>query len=90
MKDFWPTVTARELVKEFGCSDRLYREALKPLLHASLFAPPEQCSAAASLGMLYYYIFAHQVIYIHGSHHNDTKYVQYLVITEVKFRASAV
>lgn len=67
------SVTARELFKRFGCSEKLYYEAVKPLIHAGLFAPPEQCSAAATLGMLYYYILAHQVIFIHILLIFDTK-----------------
>lgn len=54
-------VTARELFKQFGCSERLYRAVLDPLLQVGLFAPSEQCSAAAILGMLNYYIIANQV-----------------------------
>lgn len=53
-------VTARELFKQFGVSARLYREAFEPMLLVGLFAPGEQCSAAAALGMLYYFILAHQ------------------------------
>ncbi|KAI5062508.1 hypothetical protein GOP47_0023047 [Adiantum capillus-veneris] len=52
--------TARELFKEFGCSERLYLDAFNPMLLVGLFAPGEQCSAAAALGMLYYFILAHQ------------------------------
>ena len=53
-------VTARELFKQFGVSERLYKEAFEPMLLVGLFAPGEQCSAAAALGMLYYFILAHQ------------------------------
>lgn len=53
-------VTARELFKQYGVSARLYREAFEPMLLVGLFAPGEQCSAAAALGMLYYFILAHQ------------------------------
>ncbi|MGV2829835.1 hydroxysqualene dehydroxylase [Myxosarcina sp. GI1(2024)] len=53
-------VTARELFKQFGVSTRLYRESFEPMLLVGLFAPGEQCSAAAALGMLYYFILAHQ------------------------------
>lgn len=54
-------VTARELFKQFGCSERLYRDILGPLVHVGLFAPAEQCSAAATLGLLNYVILSHQV-----------------------------
>ncbi|MEO0948475.1 MAG: FAD-dependent oxidoreductase [Cyanobacteria bacterium J06641_5] len=53
-------VTARELFKQFGVSERLYTDAFEPMLLVGLFAPGEQCSAAATLGMLYYFILAHQ------------------------------
>lgn len=53
-------VTARELFKDFGVSAQLYRESFEPMLLVGLFAPGEQCSAAAALGMLYYFILAHQ------------------------------
>ena len=53
-------VTARELFKDFNVSARLYREAFEPMLLVGLFAPGEQCSAAATLGMLYFFILAHQ------------------------------
>ncbi|HEY9812786.1 MAG TPA: FAD-dependent oxidoreductase [Candidatus Sericytochromatia bacterium] len=53
-------VTARELFKDFQVSARLYRDSFEPMLLVGLFAPGEQCSAAATLGMLYYFILAHQ------------------------------
>jgi uncharacterized protein with NAD-binding domain and iron-sulfur cluster len=57
---YYDRLTARELFKQFGVSARLYRESLEPMLLVGLFAPGEQCSAAAALGMLYYFILAHQ------------------------------
>lgn len=53
-------ITARELFKDFGVSARLYHESFEPMLLVGLFAPGEQCSAAAAIGMLYYFILAHQ------------------------------
>ena len=53
-------MTAKELFKTYGVSDRLYRDAFEAMLLVGLFAPGEQCSAAAALGMLYYFILAHQ------------------------------
>ncbi|KAI5647787.1 hypothetical protein M9H77_33792 [Catharanthus roseus] len=53
-------ITARELLRQFGCSERLYRCVFDPLLRVGLFAPGEQCSAAATLGILYYFGFGHQ------------------------------
>ncbi|PSS29531.1 Zeta-carotene desaturase [Actinidia chinensis var. chinensis] len=56
----YDTITARELFRQFGCSERLYEDVFNPLLQVGLFAPAERCSAAATLGILYYYILAHQ------------------------------
>ncbi len=56
----YDSVTARELFKDFGVSARLYRDSFEPMLLVGLFAPGEQCSAAAALGMLYFFILAHQ------------------------------
>ncbi len=53
-------ITARELFRQYGVSARLYAESFEPMLLVGLFAPGEQCSAAAALGMLYYFILAHQ------------------------------
>lgn len=61
MHELFLTVTARELFKQYGCSQRLYREVYEPAVQAGLFASAEQSSAAATLGMLYYYILSHQV-----------------------------
>ncbi|XP_024167836.1 uncharacterized protein LOC112174324 isoform X2 [Rosa chinensis] len=55
----YDSITARELFKQFGCSEKLYQKVLAPLLQVGLFAPAEQCSAAATLGLLSY-ILAHQ------------------------------
>jgi uncharacterized protein with NAD-binding domain and iron-sulfur cluster len=53
-------LSARDLFRQFGVSERLYTDAFEPMLLVGLFAPGEQCSAAATLGMLYYFILAHQ------------------------------
>uniref|UniRef100_A0A0E0H487 Amine oxidase domain-containing protein n=1 Tax=Oryza nivara TaxID=4536 RepID=A0A0E0H487_ORYNI len=53
-------VSARDLFKMFGCSQKLYKEIFQPAIQVALFAPGEQCSAAATLGMLYYYMLSHQ------------------------------
>ncbi|KAF0891252.1 hypothetical protein E2562_009430 [Oryza meyeriana var. granulata] len=56
----YDAMSARELFKMFGCSQKLYKEVFEPAIHASLFAPGKQCSAAATLGMLNYYMLSHQ------------------------------
>ncbi|XP_042373138.1 phytoene dehydrogenase-like isoform X1 [Zingiber officinale] len=53
-------MTSRELFKQYGCSESLFQKVFEPMLHVGLFAPAEQCSAAATLAMLYYYILSHQ------------------------------
>lgn len=53
-------ITARELFRQYGVSERLYNDSFEPMLLVGLFAPGEQCSAAAALGILYYFILAHQ------------------------------
>ena len=53
-------LSAYDLFRQFGVSERLYKDAFEPMLLVGLFAPGEQCSAAATLGMLYYFILAHQ------------------------------
>lgn len=56
----YDSISARELFRQYGVSARLYRDAFEPMLLVGLFAPGEDCSAAAALGMLYYFILAHQ------------------------------
>ncbi|XP_054786317.1 uncharacterized protein LOC129292724 isoform X3 [Prosopis cineraria] len=56
----YDSITARELFKQFGCSERLYQDILGPLVHVGLFAPAEQCSAAATLGLLNFIVLASQ------------------------------
>ncbi|KAE9447397.1 hypothetical protein C3L33_20703, partial [Rhododendron williamsianum] len=58
--EFHFVVTARELFRQFRSSERLFENVLNPLLQVGLFAPAERCSAAATLGMLYYFVLAHQ------------------------------
>lgn len=53
-------MSAKELFKKYGCSERVYKEAFEPMLLVGLFAPGEQCSAAGAMGMLYFFILAHQ------------------------------
>mmetsp|Transcript_13605 Transcript_13605/g.49465 ORF Transcript_13605/g.49465 Transcript_13605/m.49465 type:complete len:454 (-) Transcript_13605:248-1609(-) len=53
-------MSARELFRSFGVTDNLYRTFLEPLLLVGLFAPPEELSAAAVLGTLWFYAGAHQ------------------------------
>lgn len=56
----YDNMTARELFAAHGVSRRLYKEAFEPMLLVGLFAPGEECSAAAAMGMLLYFILNHQ------------------------------
>ncbi|KAE8709254.1 vacuolar ATP synthase subunit B family protein [Hibiscus syriacus] len=51
--------------------ESIIEDIFSPLLQVGLFAPAEQCSAAATLGLLYYLILAHQkhfdVVFCRGS-----------------------
>jgi uncharacterized protein with NAD-binding domain and iron-sulfur cluster len=51
----YDAMSARELFRQCGVSTRLYEEFLKPLLLVGLFAPPEELSAGAVIGCLYFY-----------------------------------
>lgn len=53
-------VSFRDLCKKLGVSKRLYDEAFEPMILTGLFAPGEQCSAAAALGMAYFFVLKHQ------------------------------
>jgi uncharacterized protein with NAD-binding domain and iron-sulfur cluster len=52
----YDSMTAKELFKMYGCSERVYREAFDPMLRVGLFASGDQCSAAGALGMLSFFI----------------------------------
>ncbi|KAF8066234.1 pds [Scenedesmus sp. PABB004] len=53
-------MSARELFRQCGVSQRMYEEFLRPTLLVGLFAPPEDVSAAVMLECLYFYALAHQ------------------------------
>ncbi|KAF3787036.1 Phytoene dehydrogenase [Nymphaea thermarum] len=67
----YDSLTARELFRQVGCSEKLYRAVINPMIQVGLFALGEQCSAAALLGMMYYFMLAHQqdfdVVWCSGS-----------------------
>jgi hypothetical protein len=48
-------MSARELFRSWGVSQRCYEEFLRPTLLVGLFAPPEDISAASMLETLYFY-----------------------------------
>eukprot|EP00276_Gloeochaete_wittrockiana_P020132 CAMPEP_0184336256 /NCGR_PEP_ID=MMETSP1089-20130417/4618_1 /TAXON_ID=38269 ORGANISM="Gloeochaete wittrockiana, Strain SAG46.84" /NCGR_SAMPLE_ID=MMETSP1089 /ASSEMBLY_ACC=CAM_ASM_000445 /LENGTH=580 /DNA_ID=CAMNT_0026661229 /DNA_START=24 /DNA_END=1766 /DNA_ORIENTATION=+ len=53
-------ISARDLFKQFGVSERLIQEAFDPMLLTGLFAPAELCSSAAATGMAYFFVLGHQ------------------------------
>ena len=48
-------MSALDMFRSYGVSKRMYEEFIKPTLLVGLFAPPEELSAGATMGMLYYY-----------------------------------
>ena len=53
-------VSFRDLCAKLGVSKRCYDEAFEPMILTGLFAPGEQCSAAAALGMAYFFVLKGQ------------------------------
>ena len=56
-------VSFRDLCVKLGVSRRLYEEALEPMILTGLFAPGSQCSAAAALGMAYFFVLQSQTAF---------------------------
>lgn len=52
-------MTAHELFRVFGLSDRLVHDFLRPTLLVGLFKPPTELSALVVMELLYYYALAH-------------------------------
>jgi uncharacterized protein with NAD-binding domain and iron-sulfur cluster len=50
----------RDLCIRLGVSKRCYDEAFEPMILTGLFAPGAQCSAAAALGMAYFFVLQSQ------------------------------
>ena len=46
-----------------GVSKRLYDEVFEPMILTGLFAPGNQCSAAAALGMAYFFVLKEQTAF---------------------------
>jgi uncharacterized protein with NAD-binding domain and iron-sulfur cluster len=53
-------VSFRDLCIRLGVSRRCYQEAFEPMILTGLFAPGAECSAAAALGMAYFFVMANQ------------------------------
>ena len=50
----------RDLCVRLGVSKKLYDEAFEPMILTGLFAPGAECSAAAALGMAYFFVMQSQ------------------------------
>jgi uncharacterized protein with NAD-binding domain and iron-sulfur cluster len=59
----YDTVSFRDLCQRLGVSQRCYQEALEPMILTGLFAPGAQCSAAAALGMAYFFVLQSQTAF---------------------------
>jgi uncharacterized protein with NAD-binding domain and iron-sulfur cluster len=53
----------RDLCVKLGVSERCYREAFEPMILTGLFAPGCECSAAAALGMAYFFVLQSQTAF---------------------------
>ena len=53
-------ITFRDLCAKLGVSQRMYAEAFEPMILTGLFAPGTQVSAAAALGMAYFFVLRSQ------------------------------
>jgi len=56
----YDTMSFRDLCQRLGVSKKLYDEAFEPMILTGLFAPGDQCSAAAALGMAYFFVLKSQ------------------------------
>lgn len=62
-KEAWEkydSVSFRDLCAKLGVSRRCYDEAFEPMILTGLFAPGAECSAAAALGMAYFFVLKSQ------------------------------
>jgi len=53
-------ISFRDLCVKLGVSKRCYEEAFEPMILTGLFAPGAECSAAAALGMAYFFVLKSQ------------------------------
>lgn len=58
--DRYDDVSFRDLCVKLGVSKRCYEEAFEPMILTGLFAPGAECSAAAALGMAYFFVLSNQ------------------------------
>lgn len=58
--DRYDKISFRDLCVQLGVSDKCYDEAFEPMILTGLFAPGRNCSAAAALGMAYFFVLQSQ------------------------------
>lgn len=56
----YDNISFRDLCVKLGVSKRCYKEAFEPMILTGLFAPGAECSAAAALGMAYFFVLKSQ------------------------------
>jgi uncharacterized protein with NAD-binding domain and iron-sulfur cluster len=56
----YDNISFRDLCIKLGVSKRCYNEAFEPMILTGLFAPGSECSAAAALGMAYFFVLKSQ------------------------------
>jgi len=56
----YDTISFRDLCIKLGVSKRCYTEAFEPMILTGLFASGAECSAAAALGMAYFFVLRSQ------------------------------
>lgn len=56
----YDNVSFRDLCTKLGVSRKCYDEAFEPMILTGLFAPGAECSAAAALGMAYFFVLKSQ------------------------------
>ncbi|CAB9525521.1 chloroplastic/chromoplastic [Seminavis robusta] len=56
-------ISFRDLCVKLGVSKRCYDEAFEPMILTGLFAPGGECSAAAALGMAYFFVLQSQTAF---------------------------
>ena len=56
----YDSISFRDLCIKLGVSKRCYTEAFEPMILTGLFAPGAECSAAAALGMAYFFVLRSQ------------------------------
>ena len=56
----YDNISFRDLCVKLGVSKKCYDEAFEPMILTGLFAPGAECSAAAALGMAYFFVLKSQ------------------------------